>query len=102
MDVCPYGGPLPHVHDILYFGGPLISTQTNAEGLILQLKAANDLNLIVIVSAQNKVHIDEMKESHRWLQQMLEEGRIWYAVDVLDLLELALDGRYMRSPLPTS
>lgn len=76
-------------------GGLPVSLQVNGEGLIAKLKAANDLLLTVLVPAQNRGDIDQHRGKAPWLQAMLDAGRIFFVVDVLDVLELALDGRYM-------
>lgn len=55
------------------------------------------MELIAIIPMRNKVDVeiraDEKKEGDEWLWEMIEEGRIQYADDVLDLLKLALEGK---------
>lgn len=60
----------------------------------MKLKAAYDVGLLVILPLLNKVDVDRGTATAEWLVDMLSKGMIQYADDVLDVLRLALEGRY--------
>lgn len=66
------------------------------KGLIKKLKAAYDLDLTVIVPKRQEKdivsYINLHQEDEPWLAVMADCGNILFAEDVLELLELALEG----------
>lgn len=68
--------------------------QVSLSGLLLKLKAANDLGITVVVPRRQLEDLLALreKEGYAWLLSMMEDRRLLYADNVMELLELLLEG----------
>lgn len=68
------------------------SLQVNLKCLFWKLKAANDLELTVIVPEQHRADLLNQANQYPWVLIMIALDRLLFADNVMELLELGLEG----------
>lgn len=65
------------------------------ETFFLKLKAAYQAGIQAVVPYrhQHQVMTHPKDKNHEWLDEMLEEGSLVFAEDLLDVLEFAIEGK---------